>query len=309
MLPIFLKTLPFFALVGLGYGAARLRAFPPEATAMLSRFVFWFALPAMLFRLAANLSLAEIWNPGLVVAYLSATCGLYAVLFVLSRLRGVPTGEATIEAQCGVIGNTGFLGLPMLGLLLGPQSVPPLLLILSIDTVVFSSLVTLLITAEREGRLRLSSLRALGLGLVQNPLVVSMVAGFLWSGLGIPDPQVLNDTLALLGSAATPCAMFVIGASLAERSAERLGVAGWLAFAKTVLHPAAVAFAALVVFAVDHDAAVAMIASSALPVAGNIYILARHYGVAPQRVSASILISTAVSIISVPAVIAWVAGA
>jgi hypothetical protein len=49
-----------------------------------------------------------------------------------------------------------------------------------------------------------------------------------------------------------------------------------------------------------------MIAAAALPVAGNVYILAQHYGIAPQRVSASILISTAVSILTVTVVIAWV---
>ena len=50
-----------------------------------------------------------------------------------------------------------------------------------------------------------------------------------------------------------------------------------------------------------------MIAAASLPVAGNVYILAQHYGVAPQRVSATILISTAVSILTVSAVIAWLA--
>jgi predicted permease len=49
-----------------------------------------------------------------------------------------------------------------------------------------------------------------------------------------------------------------------------------------------------------------MIAAASLPVAGNVYILAQHYGVAPHRVSASILVSTAVSIVTVSAVIAWV---
>ena len=55
-------------------------------------------------------------------------------------------------------------------------------------------------------------------------------------------------------------------------------------------------------------AAGVMVAAAALPVAGNTYILAAHYGVAPQRVSASILISTAISIVTVTAVIAWVTG-
>ena len=52
-----------------------------------------------------------------------------------------------------------------------------------------------------------------------------------------------------------------------------------------------------------------MIAAAALPVAGNVYILAQHYGVAPQRVSASILISTAASILTVTLVIAWITAA
>ena len=49
-----------------------------------------------------------------------------------------------------------------------------------------------------------------------------------------------------------------------------------------------------------------MVAAAALPVAGNVYIIAQHYGVAPQRVSASILISTALSIGTLSAVIALI---
>ncbi|MFT4149056.1 MAG: AEC family transporter [Paracoccaceae bacterium] len=309
MLAIFLKTLPFFAVIGLGYAAGRLRVFPAEATAWLTKFVFYFALSAMLFRLTLNLSLGEIWNVPFVLAYLCATGGLYAVLFALSRLRGVTLGEATIEAQCGTIGNTGFLGIPMLGVLLGPSASGPLLMVLTLDMIVFSSLVTLLITAEREGRLHLRSTRALVTGLLKNPMIASMLAGFLWSGLGVPVPVPLDETLKLLGGSATPCALFAIGASLAGRSAERVAVAGWLSFCKLVLHPAAVAAMALLVFPVAGEAARVMIAAASLPVAGNIYILAQHYGVAPQRVSASILISTAASILTVPVVIAWITGA
>lgn len=308
MLAIFLKTLPFFAVIGLGFAAGRTRVFPAEATAWLTKFVFYFALSAMLFRLTVNLPLAEIWSLPFVLAYLAATGGLYAILFILSRLRGVSLGEATIEAQCGVIGNTGFLGIPMLGVLLGPQSSGPLLMVLTLDMIVFSSLVTLLITAEREGRLRLRSVGVLAAGLAKNPMIASMVAGFAWAWIGIPVPAAMDETLLLLGGSATPCALFAIGASLAGRSAERVAMAGWLSFCKLVLHPAAVAVMAFMVFPVAPQAAGVMVAAAALPVAGNIYILAQHYGVAPQRVSASILISTAASIVTVPVVIAWITG-
>ncbi len=110
----------------------------------------------------------------------------------------------------------------------------------------------------------------------------------------------------MLGAAATPCALFAIGASLASKTAERPTIAIWLSTSKLVLHPAAVAIAALLVFPVDRFDAGVMIAAAALPVAGNVYILAQHYGVAPSRVSSSILISTALSVFTVAAVIAWI---
>jgi predicted permease len=112
------------------------------------------------------------------------------------------------------------------------------------------------------------------------------------------------EFMTLLGAAATPCALFAIGASLAGRRPDRPLIAAWLSFAKLVLHPAAVAIAALWLFAVEPYAAGVMIAAAALPVAGNVFILAQHYGVAPQRVSTAILISTALSVLTVTAVIA-----
>ena len=306
MLPIFVKTLPFFALIGLGWFAGRIRFFPEIATEYLTRFVFYFALSAMLFRFAAELSLARIFDPAFAAAYLIACTSVYALVFAVAKARRVTTAEAAIEAQCGVIGNTGFLGVPLMIALLGPMAAGPMLMVLTIDLIVFSSLITLIITASKEGALDRGSLRRLGLGLARNPMIVSMAAGIAWSATGWPLADPALEFLMLLGAAATPAALFAIGASLASRSAERLSVALWLSFAKLVLHPAAVALAAFVVIPVERPAAGVMVAAAALPVAGNVYMLARHYGVAPQRVSASILISTTFSILTVTLVIGWI---
>ncbi|QBY02086.1 AEC family transporter [Rhodophyticola sp. CCM32] len=308
MVEIFLKTLPFFALIGLGFQAGRTGFFTPEATAYLTKFVFYFALSAMLFRFAANLSLAEIFDWWFVAAYLWGcfTVYLIATAVALFRRRGIE--EAAVEAQCAVIGNTGFLGVPMLVVLLGPGAAGPILLVLALDLVVFSSLIVILITGSRDGRMSLGILKTVGLGLLKNPMIVSMTLGLLWSATGWAVPGPVNEFLAILGAAATPGALFAIGASLAGKSAERMTIASWLTFCKLVLHPAAVAFAALVLFPVALFDAAVMIAAASLPVAGNVYILAQHYGVAPHRVSASILISTAISIVTVSVVIAWLTG-
>lgn len=306
MFAIFLKTLPFFALIGVGYWAGRTKFFSAEATAYLTKFVFYFALSAMLFRFSANLSLAQVWDARLVVAYLWGTAFVYGIASLIGFLRKLDVATNAIESQCAVIGNVGFLGVPMLTLLLGPEAIGPVMLVLATDLIVFSSLIVILITGSRDGEMGLRVLRTVGLGLLKNPMIVSISAGLLWSGLNIPIPVPMNEFLAMLGAAATPGALFAIGASLASKSAERLSVAGYLSFCKLVLHPLFVAFAA-VLFAVEPYKASVIVAAAALPVAGNVYILAQHYGVAPQRVSATILVSTAFSVITVSAVIAWVA--
>lgn len=306
MLAIFLKTLPFFALIGLGFWAGRSRFFSAEATAYLTKFVFYFALSAMLFRFAANLSLAEVWDTRLVVAYLWGTTFVYGIATIISLLRGLDMPTTAIEAQCAVIGNTGFLGVPMLTLLLGPEAIGPVLLALAVDLIVFSSLIVILITAARDGQASLAALKGIGLGLLKNPMIVAISTGFLWSGLGIPIPDAMNEFLAILGGAATPGALFAIGASLALTRPERLEIAGWLTFCKLVLHPLFVALAALLIFGVDPYKAGVIIAVSSLPVAGNVYMLAQHYNVAPARVSTAILMSTAFSILTVSLVVGWV---
>ena len=308
MLAIFLKTLPFFALIGLGYWAGRTRFFTAEATAYLTKFVFYFALSAMLFRFSANLSLAEVWDTRLVAAYLWGTAFVYGIATIVGFLRRLDVATVAIEAQCAAIGNTGFLGVPMLVLLFGPEAVGPVLLALSVDLVIFSSLIVILITGSRDGQISLRMFRTIGIGLIKNPMIVAIVLGFAWSGLSIPIPDPMNDFLAILGGAATPGALFAIGASLATKSAERMHIAGWLSFCKLVLHPLFVAIAALLLFGVDPFKAGVIISAAALPVAGNVYILAQHYGVAPQRVSAAILVSTALSIVTVSLVVAWVTG-
>jgi len=306
MIEIFLKTLPFFGLIALGYQAGRTGFFSPEATAYLTKFVFYFALSAMLFNFAANLSISEIFNWWFVSAYLWGSGVVYLLATIVAMIRRIGIAEAAVEAQCAVIGNTGFLGVPMLVVLMGEAAAGPILMVLTIDLVVFSSLITILITGSRDGRMSLGVLKTVGLGLVKNPMIVAISLGLIFSGLSVPIPDVANEFLSILGAAATPGALFAIGASLATKSAERMSVAGWLSFCKLVLHPAAVALAALVLFPVAGFDAAVMIAAASLPVAGNVYILAQHYGVAPHRVSASILISTALSIVTVSVVIAWV---
>jgi len=308
MLAIFLKTLPFFAILGLGYFAARRQFFSEQATAHLTKFVFYFALSAMIFRFTASLSLPDVFHGQSVLAYFSGTLAVYLLAAGVALFRGVGMEETVIEAQTAAIGNVGFLGIPMLVLLMGPSAIGPVMIVLATDLIVFGGLLVILISAKRDGRMSVAVLGSVAVGLMKNPMVMAITAGLLWAGLDIPVPRPLDEFLTLLGAAATPGALFAIGASLASKSAERKSIAIWLSTVKLALHPLAVAFASLVLFDVPPFTASVLIAAAAMPTAGNVYILAQHYGIAPVRVSSTILVSTLISIVSLTVVIAMVSG-
>ncbi len=308
MIEIFLQALPFFLLIAIGYGAAATGFFGPEATVYLTKFVFFFALSAMLFRFSSSLALNEVFDLYFGLAYLLACLTVYAIFMGVALALRKGWSEAAIEGQCAIIGNNGFLALPLLISLMGEVAAAPAMFVLVIDLIVFGSLAVVFITADRQGSVSVNALAQIGLGLLKNPMVMSMALGLTWSYLGIEMPRAADDFLRILGSAATPCALFAIGASLAGKSAERFGTAVWLSFGKLIVHPAVVAFFALWVFDVEPFAAGVMIATAAMPAAGNIYIIAQHYGVAPARVSSAILISTVASVVSLTVVLGWILG-
>ena len=306
MIEIFYKTIPFFALIGLGYSAAIVKFFSAEATTYLTRFVFYFALSAMLFRFSSDLSLGELYDPEFILAYLSASIVVYLLATAVAMFKNKPSSEAAVEAQCSVIGNVGFLGIPMLAILMGAKAVGFIMIILAVDLIVFGSLIILIIVVSKDKKLDIFLFYRLLIGLMKNPMIVSIICGLLWSASGCSLPGPVSDFIIMLGSAATPGALFAIGASLAQKSAEKFETAAWLSFCKLILHPLAVCVAVFYVFEVELYAATVMIAAASLPVAGNIFMVADHYNVAPKRASAAIFLSTVFSIFTVSFTIAWV---
>jgi len=304
MIEIFIRVLPFFALIGLGYGAGRSGFFTQEATAWLTKFVFYFALSAMIFRFAATLPLEQVFNPRLIAGYLWGTAFVYGIATIVGFLRKLDVPTTAVEAQCAAIGNVGFLGLPMFAVLFGQEAIGIVMMVLATDLIVFSGLIVILINGGRGEPISLHLLKTIGFGLLRNPMIVSILLGLTWSAASLPIPGPFDDFLVILGGAATPGALFAIGASLARKSTERVHIAGWLSFCKLALHPIFVAIGVLFLFPIDTFSATVVISAAALPVAGNVFMLAQHYGIAAQRVSAAILISTAISILSVPMIIA-----
>ncbi|MBT4931914.1 MAG: AEC family transporter [Rhodospirillaceae bacterium] len=301
-------TLPFFALIGCGYLAGRKGLLGDEGIKGLNAFVFYFALPCLIFSSLAEKPLADIVNPGFMGAYLSASIAVFVAAAFLSRLLFKTTlGMAALQGQAASVGNVGYLALPLITALLGIDAALPVVLGWLVDLIVLVPLSIALLEIDRHATgVWLDFTRNVVRGVVLNPFVLSIMAGVVYaaSGFGLPAP--LASFTGLLGKAAGPCALFALGATLASRPlSEGLGEAATMSIFKLFIHPAAMWISMTMIFDIEPLWATAAILTAAAPVAGNVYIVAQSFGVYVLRASSAILISTAMAVLTLSALAAY----
>jgi malonate transporter len=299
-------ALPFFALIFCGYGAGRLRLLSEASVAGVNAFVFYFALPAFIFNLLASSPLAAVVNVPFVAAYLGTGLVVFAVAAVLGRLLfEVRRSEAALQGAAAVLGNTGYMGIPLVAAAFGDRAAIPLVLGLTLEATVLIPLTIILVEAQKGLDAGWSQLlKSITTAMVRNPIIVAIFAGVLLSasGLGLPTP--IENFADLLGSSAGPCALFALGATLTGFPISTgIGEVSYMTFFKLLIHPAAIWFATTRIFDVDPLWATVAVLGAALPVAANVFIVAKQYATYVERVSSAILISTAISVVTVSALL------
>jgi malonate transporter and related proteins len=332
MLDLIAQFAPFFALVLMGWGATRWGWLPLAGIGALNTFVLFFGLPAMVFRLAASGALQQRGLLGLLAVYGlagSLVVGL-ALAWTLRSRAGVRLRrrDGGMLALVTVFPNTGFLGLPLLTGLLGPQAAGPVAATLLIDVLLLSSLCLAWAhssaapgqagsgASDHPGAAAWQSLR----GALRNPLLWSMAAGLVvsWAGWSLSRP--VDETLRLLSLSATPTALFTLGAILARSgSAMRQGLElpaqgtgqspklGVLVpvLLKLLVHPALVWCGGLALLDSGWDlplpGLITLTLAAALPSASNVSMLAEREGADTGLVAKVILWSTALAWLSVAA--------
>ena len=296
------NALPFFALIFCGYAAGRLNLLTTTAAAGVNTFVFFFALPAFLFSLMSSSPITEVLNVPFISAYVLASLAVFGLTVAGGQmLFDVGRGEAAIQGLAAVLPNTGYMGIPLAIAVFGREAGVPLVVGLTLDGVLLIPLGILLIESEKgQGESPFRTVLATFPDLVRNPLIVSIFAGLAASAVGLTPPIPVNNFLDLLGAAAGPCALFALGATLAGRSvAGGAAEIGYMTALKLFVHPAALLLTAAVIFDVDPLWTSAALLGASLPVAANVFIVARQYDVYVTRASGAILVSTAVSIATV----------
>ena len=291
--------LPFFALIGLGWIGGKTRIVTPDGMRGINGFVFYFALPALLFRALATRSPAEIWQPDILLAYGGGTLVVYGLTRVIAaRVFGLDPTSQTLFSFAGTMSNVGFMGLPLIIGLLGQEATVPLIVALAFDLIVMLSLSLLLLEGAKHANGGNSAGKIIR-GTVTNPVVLAIIAGVIASILDLDWPKGVDYLLELLGGSAGPAALFAIGVALVGRPiAEKRAELVAMSVAKLVIHPVMVFAGFYMVGTVTGLEAKAVFLLAALPTAGNVFVVATTYDRYIVRSSSIVLVTTALGVIT-----------
>jgi malonate transporter len=300
-------TVPFFAIIFFGYLAARMRWVPQEAVPAFNGFLLYFAVPAMLFRLVSEMTVADVSQSGYLLAY--SVAGIFTLLFIVAgalflfkaRLR-----DAAFYGLAGSVTNVGYLGIPLLVALLGERAAGPAVMATIVDQTVTAAVALALAQFEMSGRR--GWIKGTGeavLHALTNPFLISIAAGAALSLLGWKLPTPAAEIVRLLGNSAGPCALFAIGVSLVRIDAPlSSAIIALPVSAKLLLHPL-MAWLIMTAFNIDPFAKTVAVLTAALPTAGWAFIFAQRYDADAPRVSAVILCTTALSFVTVSGLVWW----
>jgi malonate transporter len=299
---------PIFALILLGYLARRSAVLGPHAMTELNRFVVWLALPALLFDIMAHTAWSTLWQPGFMVAFGLGSMVLFGATLAL-RLRGRRhLADASIDALNAAYPNTGYMGFPLCLMALGRESLP-LVTIATIITVciLFAAAIIAIEVGVQAERHPARMAAKVGAALARNPLLVAPALGALASGMGLQPMGGVDAFLKLLGAAASPCALVALGVFLAQQGMVRgrdLNGTLLLVVFKLLAQPLLVWVLAAQLLRLPPLATHTAVLLAALPTGTGPFMLAEYYRRDARITSATILVSTVISVLTVSAYLA-----
>lgn len=302
MLSALLIVVPIPLLIATGWLARHIDLLGPQAAAGIDRFLVLFALPAFLFNIIAHASSTDLWQPDFIVVLLlsSAASMSLALCVYLSWADGL--ADATVKGVSGSFMNIRYVGLPFL--LIAPDSevlVPATIGFLLTTGVMLVFAILLMEVGLRRKARRYVRAREIGQTLICNPVIVTCVIAVLFPVFGLTLPPSADVGLALLGGAATPCALIALGAFLAGNRfawAPNYGGTALLVCWKMLLHPLLAWVFARFIFQLPFPATRYIVVLAALPAGTGSVILADLYGRRVEIPSQIVLLSTLGSVVT-----------
>ena len=300
MEPVFNVVLPVFGIILSGYACGRFQLLGPASSEALNKFVYFVALPVLLFYAMARVEPSEILNWPFLAAF-GGGCIIVTIVSVLF-VRMVFKTRLSEQAMFGMIaifGNTGYMGIPLSIVAFGDVGALPAIVATVFQTVVMIPFYAVMIEADLRGERGLTAAFNVTKSLTRNPLMISSVAGLAWSFTGIQIPVPIATFCEILSGAAGPSALFAVGMFLVGKPLlAGIDEVASVTVIKLLIHPVVTWVLFTYVFEVEPLWHAIGILMSALPAGALCFVVAQNYNVYVQRTSAAILISTIAAVIT-----------
>ena len=270
-----------------------------ESSDALNQFVYYFALPAMLFAAVARGSLEQILNLPFLAGVVAATLACATAGFALSAwtTRGSPQ-EHSLRALNASFSNTGYLGIPLVTVAYGPEAaLPAAMATVATNVMLFATGLTLLELFDRKHASHGKGIALALLGTARSPLIWPIALAIALVAANVTLPMPVMRFADLLAAAAGPGALFALGLFVSRQSMREGMAAAWPGVVlKLVLHPLIAAGVFYGLLAVDPLWAKVAVVGASLPLGATALVLAQRYKLLEVETSCSAVLSTALSI-------------
>jgi len=303
MEPIVNVVLPVFAIILCGYGAGRLNLLGAESSEAINKFVYFVALPVLLFYSMARVDPAEIFNWPYLGAFTTGSFATLLIAMMVARLFFKSRlAHQSLFGMIAIFGNTGYMGIPLAVLAFGEAAALPAIVATVFQSTVMIAFAVILIeidlSDEKGGRALLGVIRPL----LKNPLLVSSSAGILWSISGLDLPASVQTFCSILSAAAGPSALFAIGLFVVGKPLlHGFSEVASASALKLLIHPLITWLLFRYVFDADPLWQAVGVLMAALPAGALVFVVAQNYNVYVQHASAAILLSTIAAVLTVSA--------
>ncbi len=303
-------VLPVFGLVICGYLVGRSRIIDEAGIDGLTSFVFYVAIPVLLFRTVMRSAVPEAGDLAILIAYFGGCFIVFLLAYGIGRVMfRLPADELAIFGMGSMYGNTVMLGIPMAHAVFGDAGLVPILLIVGFHNPFLITCTAIFVEIGRGKKDGMRNVvRSSIATLIRNPVVLAILIAMAWRQFQVPFWTPVDRFAELLGTAAAPTALFALGASLAKyRLAGKLDESMTIVVLKLFVHPALVWVLATMVVKIDPLWAAVATLAAAMPTGANVFIYSRGYGLYVARATSATLISSGLSIGTVAVLLAWLA--
>ena len=293
--------IPVFLIIGFGYCTVWSRLFSIDTIDGLMKFSQNFAIPILLFNAIAKVDLVNVFNLNLFFSfYVGATAGFLIGFFGSHYLFNRPLEDSVAIGFCCLFSNTVMLGLPITERAYGEDTLQHNFAIVSIHApfCYFLGITVMELVKSSENSISKKSV-VIFKAMFSNALVVGIVLGFLFNICGISLAKSIQASIDMITAIALPAALFGMGGVLYQyRPAGDIGPIVMVCLVSLLIHPAIVWITGLNLKLSDMQLQSAVITAAMAP-GINTYVFANMYGKAKSAASTGLLLSTALSIVTV----------